>query len=276
MPVGCWTAAALNTCLEMNIYLFISMRDTNANTFVKFGDGKKLQAKGYGAVATPIGTLEALYVPNLCVNLMSVSQLNSIGASIAFHPDKSEIRLNGQRFGVSVVGNIFQVDEVCNFSSHENEVYLWHQKLGHLNFPSVISFLKRFGIEYKLPTNLFCRICAEAKLCEQKFQNRTDKLTIILGRLHSDMGGPIDPSYDGFIYWITFIDEASRRCKLHFLKRKSDAGQAIIEICRLLQKSSGFGISIFRSDGGGEYKSLKVQEFFKLHPNAQAQPITRH
>jgi hypothetical protein len=246
-----------------NENLFISMRDTNTNTFVKFGDGKKLQAKGYGAVATPIGTLDALYVPNLCVNLMSVSQLNSIGASVSFLPNMSEIRLNGQRFGVSVIGNIFQVDEVCNFSSHENEIYLWHQKLGHLNFPAVISFLKRFGIKYELPKNLFCRICAEAKLSEQKFRNRDDKLTVILGRLHSDMGGPIDPSYDGFIYWIIFIDEASRYCKVYFLKRKSEAVQAVLEICRQLQKSSGCGISIFRSDGGGEYQSLKVQEFFK-------------
>jgi hypothetical protein len=50
-----------------NADLFIDMRELELNTSVKFGDGKRLEAKAFGAVATPIGTIEALYVPNLCV-----------------------------------------------------------------------------------------------------------------------------------------------------------------------------------------------------------------
>jgi transposase InsO family protein len=81
--------------------------------------------------------------------------------------------------------------------------------------------------------------------------------------LHSDIGGPIEPSYAGFTYWITFLDEGSRRCKTKYLKRKSGAKQVIPEIIRKLQRSSGRVFAIFRSDGGSEYQSIPVQEFFE-------------
>ena len=138
--------------------LFTSLSSMDSATFVKFGDGKRLKAQGFGQVLTPIGQLEALFVPQMCANLLSVSQLNKSGASISFLPEKSEIHYAGQKFSVSLVGNIFQVDEICYYHSDiSDSLSLWHQKLGHLNFPAVISFLKRFGIRVdKFRQNLFC------------------------------------------------------------------------------------------------------------------------
>jgi hypothetical protein len=243
--------------------LFRKIKSLDISTFVKFGDGKRLQALGYGQVSTPIGVVEALYVPHLCANLLSVSQLNRSGAGVHFLPlpQKSEIRYNGQRFGVSLVGNIFQVDEACSYLSTQNELDLWHQKLGHLNYPAVVAYLKRFGTKISNPPNSFCRVCAEAKLSERKFQSR-DESQMSAGKMHSDMGGPVECSHEGFMYWITFLMENSRYVKVAFLKKKSDAVEKIIQTIKSFQANKGCGISIFRSDGGGEYKSLKVQEFF--------------
>src|SRR4029079_19043350 len=56
--------------------LFLQLSSVAGDIFVKFGDGKRLKAQGIGQVTTPLGQLEALYVPQLCANLLSVSQLN--------------------------------------------------------------------------------------------------------------------------------------------------------------------------------------------------------
>jgi hypothetical protein len=42
---------------------------------IKFGDGKMLNSLCSGPVSTPIGIVEALFVPQLCANLLSVHEL---------------------------------------------------------------------------------------------------------------------------------------------------------------------------------------------------------
>lgn len=240
--------------------LFNKLNSLERPVFVKFGDGKRLKAQGSGQVTTPIGILTAIYVPQLCANLLSVHQLNQDGASVSFHPQKAEICYAGQRFSVSTVGNIFQVDEASCFFATQNEYDLWHQKLGHLNFPAVIAFLKRFGITFDKPPSSFCRICAEAKLSESKFIHRE---LCSRDAIHSDIGDTSTRSNDGFRYWITFIHEGARLAKVFYLKRRSDAADRIVEAVKFFQNAKKFGIAVFRSDGGKEYESIKVQTFFR-------------
>ncbi len=240
--------------------LFDKLSTLERPVFVKFGDGKRLKAQGSGQVTTPIGTLMAIYVPQLCANLLSVHQLNQDGASVSFHPQKAEICIAGQRFSVSTVGNIFQVDEAsCYFATH-NEYDLWHQKLGHLNFPAVISYLKRFGIKFDRPPSSFCRVCAEAKLKESNFVHRELRSR---DAIHSDIGDTSTRSNDGCRYWITFIHEGTRLAKVFYLKKKSEAADRIIQAVKFFQNAKKFGVAVFRSDGGGEYESVKVQSFFR-------------
>lgn len=253
--------------------LFENLLPLETPTFVKFGDGERLEAQGCGRVITPIGSVEAIYVPNLCANLLSVHELNKMGASVCFFPGNPEIRYAGQRFSVSLVGNIFQVDDVfSSFMSTHNELYLWHQRFGHLNFPTVVSFLKRFGVQVDKTPTRFCQVCAQAKLAEKKFSVRHEHSSKILERVHSDIGGPITSSHEGFKYWITYLDEASRYVKVCFLKSKSDASFKTVETLKFLQKLAGCGVAIFRTDGGKEYQSVKVQDF--LRENATEHEVT--
>jgi len=92
--------------------LFEDLTPMNHVVSIKFGDGKFLQAKGSGQVTTPLGRLRAIFVPNLCANLLSVHQLNLSGASVCFLPNHAEIRLDGKTFPVTMIGNIFQLEEL--------------------------------------------------------------------------------------------------------------------------------------------------------------------
>lgn len=217
-----------------------------------------------GEVITPVGVVKAIFVPQLCANLLSVSELNRRGAGVHFlpTPQKSEIRFNGERFGVSLVGNLYQVDEACCYLSTENIADLWHQRLGHLNFPAVVSYyLKRFGINISQPNSSFCRICAEATIRQRNYKLR-NSLDLISGKVHSDIGGPVEESHKGFKYWITLIFEDNKYIKVEFLKKKSDAVNKILFVLKKFQ-TRGVGIAIFRSDGGPEYQSIKIQDFFQ-------------
>ena len=190
--------------------LFDEITPASNSISVKFDDGKLLNVRGFGQVVTPLGRLRAMYVPNLCANLLSVHQLNKIGAGISFLPEGAEIRFQGKRYPVSSFNNIFQLDEVlASFYSIYHELDVWHQRMGHLNFPTVISFLKRFGMTFEKPQSPFCKICIQAKQPEKKFMRRDSYSKKPLERVHSDIGGPIDKSYEGYQYWITFIDEHS-------------------------------------------------------------------
>jgi hypothetical protein len=235
-------------------------------TQIKFGDGKKLQAQSIGQIITPLGVLsDALFVPHLCANLISVSQLLEIGAFVTFLPNKSEIQLNGMIYPVTCKRNIFHIEEICHLTTTaDNEIDLWHQKLGHLSYPTIISFLKRFGIHLKQPDqHHICKICMEGKLNEKRFQHRKNYLIQVLGRIHSDTSGRMVKSLDGYLYWITFIDETSRFVKVKYLKNKSEAEKIITETLKEFQNLKKYGIAIFRSDGGGEYVNTSVENFLK-------------
>jgi transposase InsO family protein len=105
-------------------------------------------------------------------------------------------------------------------------------------------------------------VCLQSKLCEKKFKPRSNYSQSRLERIHSDIGGPIPTSYDGFKYWITFLDEHSRFAKVEFLSSKSEAAGVTISALKKFQNMGQCGISIFRTDGGSEYQSLTLQEYF--------------
>ena len=160
------------------------MRDLTHPVHIKFGDGKVIDAAGSGQVTTPIGKVDALFVPGLCANLLSVLELNTMGANVCFFPNNAEINYRGKLFGVSVIGNIFRLDEVshCYFSS-QNTLNLWNQRLGHLNLEAVKSYLSRFDIRCNKPDDLLCHTCSEAKLTRSKFIHRNNYVKSVLSLL---------------------------------------------------------------------------------------------
>ena len=50
--------------------------------------------------------------------------------------------------------------------------------------------------------------------------------------------------------------------RVEFLTSKSDAASKAIETLKKFQQALNSGVSAFRSDGCGDYKSLSLQEYF--------------
>jgi transposase InsO family protein len=82
-------------------------------------------------------------------------------------------------------------------------------------------------------------------------------------QLHTDICGPLDPIsfFGGNKYFITFIDDFSRKSWVYFLKEKSSALVVFKNFKALAEAKSNCKLVAVRSDRGGEYTSNAFQEF---------------
>jgi hypothetical protein len=140
---------------------------------VCLGDGSLFKAIGYGDVQIGGMMLESvIHIPNMTVNLLSVSRLleSGIGRTLTFQPSG---------------GKLIQDSKVCHrFITKDNLYYLlgsedirayvafcltedktdamikWHQRMGHIGETP----LKKLGIERTLP---HCKTCLQEKKSEK-------------------------------------------------------------------------------------------------------------
>ena len=69
----------------------------------------------------------------------------------------------------------------------------------------------------------------------------------------------------GYNYFLTFIDDFTRKIWVYFLKHKSNAFICFQQFKALMENQSGHHIKILRTDRGHEYVSNEFINFFKTH-----------
>jgi len=118
----------------------------------------------------------------------------------------------------------------------------WHRCFGHISI-SGLERLKRKGLVTGLtvddtsiasPT---CESCIQAKQAHRPFPKEAEQRVEIAGeRIIGNVWGPARvKSIGGWLYYVSFLDDAKRLSTVLFLKRKSDAFQRI----RMRQSSNG-------------------------------------
>jgi hypothetical protein len=92
----------------------------------------------------------------------------------------------------------------------------------------------------------------------------TSKAEGILELIHSDVCGPMPSiSLSGYVYYVSFIDDYSRKTWVYFLKYKDEVLRKFKEFKTLVENLSERKIKILRSDNGGEYTSKEFGIFCK-------------
>ena len=82
--------------------------------------------------------------------------------------------------------------------------------------------------------------------------------------IHSDVSGPIpSTTLSGYEYYVTFIDDYSRKTWIYFLKNKSEVFGKFKEFKALIENHNEKKIKTFRSDNGGEFTSNEFKELCK-------------
>jgi transposase InsO family protein len=80
--------------------------------------------------------------------------------------------------------------------------------------------------------------------------------------VHSDVCGPmLSTSLSGYVYYVSFIDDYSRKTCVYFLKSKDEVLRKFKEFKALVENLSERKIKILMSDNGGEYTSNEFGSF---------------
>lgn len=148
------------------------------------------------------------------------------------------------------------------------DIYLWHIKLGHIGIKP-LSILLNIDILNISSTELYklysCKTCQLAK--DRRYINKEslNKRPISIGeRIHSDIGGPIEPkTYNNFKYYITFIDKKSRYLWVKLIKNKAEALSIFNCIKNNIENQKDIKIKELFTDNGKEY----INNRFKVYLN---------
>lgn len=99
----------------------------------------------------------------------------------------------------------------CNSTIVPNKLdLLWHQRMGHMPFNKMrsISFI---ALQISTKQVFDCPICPLARQQRLPFSPSTIHTTVSFALVHIDVWGPSHtPTYNGYRYFITFINDFTR------------------------------------------------------------------
>lgn len=147
-----------------------------------------------------------------------------------------------------------------------NRCELWHRGFTHLHYRALSIVSKAVTGIPKLQVNHegVCKGCAQGKNVKSPFPSSGNKAKGILDIVHSDVCGPMTAtSLSGYVYYVSFIDDYSRKTWIYFLKGKNEVFSKFKEFKALVENLSEKKIKIFRSDNGRELTSGKFKTFCK-------------
>ncbi|KAL6141604.1 hypothetical protein ACLB2K_059892 [Fragaria x ananassa] len=148
-----------------------------------------------------------------------------------------------------------QYDKLSCFSSVVNgDNWLWHMRYGHLNFSS-LNFLARKNLVSGLPPiyvpNQVCETCVFGKKHKDSFPiGKALRANMPFEIIHSDLCYVEVPSYGGAKYFVTFLDDFSRKAWVYVLKNKSEACDSFKAFKAYVEKQSGEKIKVLRTNRG--------------------------
>jgi len=84
----------------------------------------------------------------------------------------------------------------------------------------------------------------------------------MLELVHIDVWGKASvPSLGGSLYFVTFIDDSSRKVWVYFLKHKSNVFEVFKKWLAQFENESGQKLKCLKSDNGVVYYDVKFEEF---------------
>uniref|UniRef100_A0A251SKN6 Putative zinc finger, CCHC-type n=1 Tax=Helianthus annuus TaxID=4232 RepID=A0A251SKN6_HELAN len=279
----CWYLdSGCSNHMTGNRDLFINL-DESLKKEVRTGDDKRLDVIGSGEVSVSIkGRTRKIpnvfYVKGLKHNLLSVGQLINKGYAILFQKDRCIIKDAENE----VIGKIrmtsnkmfpLHLDSDINLAmtmTTKDTTILWHKRYGHVNVDTLISMENKglvFGLPKIMKRESLCEGCISGKQTKKTFPRKAIwQASKPLQLVHSDICGPMrTESIGGCRYFITFIDDYTRKSWVYFLKYKSEALSYFKRFKALNEKQSDHLIKTLRSDRGGEYCSNEFQEYLKVN-----------
>ncbi|KAJ9566931.1 hypothetical protein OSB04_002897 [Centaurea solstitialis] len=244
---------------------------------LRVGEGTPLIAEAVGSysLSLPSGLVLELencyYVPKMIRNVMSFDLLVDQGFYYKYdYKMLSVFKNNIFYFKATPVNGRYTVNlqddnkEIYHISKRskdiEDQTYLWHCRLGHINKKRVELLLKGGFLgtfDFKPFDN--CESCLSGKMTKEPFNKDNERASDLLEIVHTDVCGPFShEARGGYRYFITFTDDFSRYGYVYLMRHKSKNFEKFREYQNEVQNQLDRKIKFLQSDRGGEYLS---QEF---------------
>eukprot|EP00253_Pinus_taeda_P032314 PITA_32314 len=229
--------------MAKNKAMFSSLHDCNTEN-IYVGDDRSLNVVGTGTVHLDNGQFnDVLCVPTLSSNLLSVYQITHSGEGKIVEFSPHDVVIKDLRDPKKILATVSK---------------LWHERFGHLNYRSLQHLCKEnmvTGLPMVSWRDGVCSGCVLGKHHRDSFEKRASwHASAPLQLVHSDLCGPLPvSSFSGCKYFLTFIDDFSRRTWVYFLKLKSEVFNTFFAFKAFVEKQSGHQILKLRTDNGGEY-----------------------
>lgn len=217
---------------------------------------------------------EVYYILSLRSNIISLGQLAEEGYNVLLKGEYLWIRDKQGDLLMKVKRSTYRLykilirdcDSKCLMTRCDNESWLWHSRLGHVNFKAM-KLMSSTNMVHGMPIinkpDDVCTRCLMSKKVRKKFPSQSNfAATAPLELVHGDLCGPITPCTPrGNKYIFVLIDDFYRVMWTYLLKNKSETLDVFKQFRVLVENSSGKKIRTFRSDNGGEFTSNEFTKY---------------
>ncbi|WVZ16676.1 hypothetical protein V8G54_009658 [Vigna mungo] len=195
------------------------------------------------------------HIPDLTKNLISIGQLANDGYTTIFHGDNWKISKGAMTIARGRKSDtLYKTEGACHLiavAMNENP-NLWHRRLGHMSEKG----MRIMHSKGKLPSLRSIEFDISGRIPKK------ERLELV----HSYVWGPTTvSSIGGKRYFVTFIDDHSRKVWTYFLKNKSEVFEAFKIWKAMVENETGLKIKKLRSDNGGEYEDIRFKKFCYEH-----------
>ena len=201
-----------------------------------------------------------LHVPTITKNLVSVGQMVDQGLQVRFNSHgvfvedlKNKCKLvtkgekKGRLFTLDVTMPNADTAMYVDSSRVINDIDIWHKRIGHANMQRLKS-MQSSGVVTGLPKfkdNAIVKVCAACQFGKQarhRFMRHEIESSKPLEIIHSDVWTADTMTIGGCYYFVTFIDDYSRKVWVYFMKAKSEVFAYFQEFKAMVEKETGLQI----------------------------------
>lgn len=223
---------------------FVELKPASDTREVRLGNSSTLKVEGSGVALLAVQQgnkvmfmelREALLVPTMNANLISLGQLTKDGYKVDVEKDRIAMssgrsRVVAQRRHGLYTLRADHVDEPKALqASCETKVSLRevHQVLAHVGKNKVVQLLNRYRIPYQDDLDN-CMACDQGKQHKQPSRTRPDNVRATEpGVIHGDTCSATEPSMGGHKHFLCLTDEFSKYRRVYFIKAKDEVPECI-------------------------------------------------
>ena len=229
-------------------------------------DVSKIVGMGDICLETNIGCKLLLryvrHVPDIRLNLISTGKLDDEAYNNNFSDGKwklskdSLVVAKGKKTCSLYTMQAKICKGVVNTLENDSSTDLWHRRLGHMSEKGLQVLSKKELLAGIKGTPLkTCVHCFHGKQNRISFRrNIASRKSHVLDLVHSDVCGPLKVrTLGGALYFVTFIDDHSRKVWAYTLKTKDQVLDVFKHFQANVEREIGRQLKCVRSDNGGEY-----------------------